>query len=376
MTRCRAWPCASRRPSRLGCQPAACSRRAAAAGSCCSGGQGSVVPHAQRGRQQLGGGQGLVAHQRVGNAAPVNRQAQCLAHAHIAQRRQPCVELDDDRARQRDGRNRHLAAAPQPPQAGRVQPVGQIGLTALGHQRTRLGTADREVAHRCNGRARAVVAVKRHRLDLLRRHHHRNAVGAAADDALHLAVCRVAGRGQHHGAGVRQQCRQRRVRALQADRHRALVGRGNRLDGRLAQQRRRHLRRLQAAHHGACRDPRAIVKTRGGPQQKVPLQAVGRHAPALGQCRLGLAVVTGAHQGFGDLEAREHITAAGRGQATDLPRADDLKGRWRWHCRLRHTLRCGMHASGTCQSGDRPPQHIAPPWRSNESRERFHMGFL
>ena len=278
------------------------------------------------------------------NACAVNAQAQRLAHPHVLQAGQCGVELDDHRARQRDGCDAHLGMAAQPPQAGRVQPIGQVRLAAFHHQRPGFGPAGCKVghaAHRWGGcGCGAVIVVKRLGLHLLRWHQLANAVGAGANDALHLAVRPQTAGCQHQRAVVGQLRRQRVVRAAQADEHLAVALCRNGRNGRIAEQGRGLLGALQALHHHGRRCVAAIMKPRTGPQRKVPGQPIGRHLPPLGQCGLGAACVIRAQQGFAHLQVQQHVAAAGRGQAGEFPRAHDLQrgGRRVWRSTLGRAL--------------------------------------
>ena len=263
------------------------------------------------------------------NACAVNAQAQRLAHPHVLQAGQCGVELDDHCARQRDGCDAHLGMAAQPPQAGRVQPIGQVRLAALHHQRPRLGPCNGHVSHaahrRGGGGCGAVIVVECHRLHLLRWHQLANAVGAGADDALHLAVRPQTAGCQHQRAVVGQLRRQCVVRAAQADEHLAIALRRDRSNGRVAEQGRCLLGALQALHHHGRRRAAAIMKPRTGPQREVPRQPIGRHLPPLRQRGLGAALVIRAQQGLAHLKVQQHVAAAGGGQAGEFPRAHDLQ---------------------------------------------------
>ena len=295
------------------------------------------------------------------NACAVNAQAQRLAHPHVLQAGQRGVELDDHCARQRDGCDAHLGMAAQPPQAGRVQPIGQVRLAAFHHQRPGFGSAGCKVSHathrRGGGGCGAVIVVKHLGLHLLRWHQLANAVGAGADDALHLAVRPQTAGCQHQRAVVGQLRRQCVVRAAQADEHLAIALCRDGRNGRIAEQGRGLLGALQALHHHGRRRAAAIMKPRTGPQREVPGQPIGRHLPPLGQRGLGAAMVIRTQQGFAHLQVQQHVAAAGRGQAGEFPRAYDLQ---RGGCRqLRGRLggallgqRPGRSPSGHgCRSG-------------------------
>ena len=169
----------------------------------------------------------------------------------------------------------HGAATLEPRDAAGVEPIGQMGLSCLGHQRAHLGAAHRQILGPRYGWPGAVPTVERFHGEVLRWRKFGHAVGARSDDRAHRTIGAERGRRQHLRAAMGEQRQQRGEGAREPDADGTGLCIDSR-DGRVDQHPGGVAGAPEGGDHIGRRHRRAVMEARARPQREAPLQAVWR----------------------------------------------------------------------------------------------------
>ena len=146
-------------------------------------GQRGVMPAFHHRREQLAGPARISQHDlRDGGA--IDRQAQGTPHIRVLEGRMIGVDLQQHRARRRGRRQGHARRLGETLTTGGVQPVGEVGISALGDQCPALGATDRLIARLAHLGLLAPVVLEGGDFEAQGRRHAQHAIRAGTNDLL------------------------------------------------------------------------------------------------------------------------------------------------------------------------------------------------